>query len=264
MYTFQSLPSINLDTASCSELGPAWGGTAYSDAVSRLYVIREGRAWLRHRGRTVWLEPGYLYVLPAFSVFDYGADELFSQYWIHFTASLPGLQNYFDLFDLEDSIEIDDGPGIITTMDRLIELAESGSLPARMEAAGHILTLIAPFCTEERMLRPGGDLDRVQDVLTFIEESVGRRIEISRLAEKAGLERSYFSRLFSRCMGISPSEYVQRRKIEEARQLLLSTSKTVREIGLNLGFSDEFHFSKVFKKWTGLSPGIYRRQAARP
>jgi len=72
------------------------------------------------------------------------------------------------------------------------------------------------------------------------------------------LERTYFSRLFLNHMGIKPSDYIMRRRIERAKQRLWTTEEPLRAIAESLGFSDAFHLSKSFKRIAGMSPRDFR------
>ena len=103
-------------------------------------------------------------------------------------------------------------------------------------------------------------LTRFQTVLDYIRRHLRDPLTIQQLAEIADLNPTYFSNLFSRYMGISPVQYVNKRRIEEAQKLLLSTDQTLYQIASAVGFSDEYYFSRVFKKIVGLAPAHYRRQ----
>ena len=72
------------------------------------------------------------------------------------------------------------------------------------------------------------------------------------------ISSSYISTLFKKTMGISINEYVHEVKINRAKILLKTTSKTMIEIAQQLGYSDSSHFSKKFKEKAGLSPISYR------
>lgn len=72
--------------------------------------------------------------------------------------------------------------------------------------------------------------------------------------------RSYMSREFNRCMGMSVKEYLTELRIEDAKFMLTGSRLTVTEISLCTGFSDPSYFSSIFKKHTGTSPREYRKQ----
>jgi AraC-like DNA-binding protein len=79
------------------------------------------------------------------------------------------------------------------------------------------------------------------------------------LAELAGLSAGYFLRAFRRAYGVPPMVYQGRLRVAAARTLLRSTDLGCKEIADRLGYSDEFHFSKSFRRAAGCPPGQYRR-----
>lgn len=72
------------------------------------------------------------------------------------------------------------------------------------------------------------------------------------------MNANYLSELFKKEVGISTSEYIQSEKIEEAKKLLAFTNYFLLNISLWLNFHDQSHFTRVFKKITGLTPKQYR------
>ncbi|MDF2791515.1 MAG: hypothetical protein K0S80_4617, partial [Neobacillus sp.] len=80
------------------------------------------------------------------------------------------------------------------------------------------------------------------------------------VANLAELSHSYLSILFKKEVGISVSDYIQRVKIEEAKNLIEYTNTPLSEIGSLLNFSDQSYFTKVFKKHTGITPKQYKEK----
>jgi AraC family transcriptional regulator len=99
-------------------------------------------------------------------------------------------------------------------------------------------------------------------VLDLIEERLTDNIRLEELAAVAGISQFHFARQFKASVGVSPHEYQLRRRIERARNLLLASSEpTQTEIAHSLGFSDESHFRKHFKRIVGVTPGQFRSQS---
>ena len=80
------------------------------------------------------------------------------------------------------------------------------------------------------------------------------------MAALIGRSRSHVLKLFRRHLGISCKRYVLERQLREARELLLSTTLPVGEIGKAAGLPDPYHFSKLFRRHVGLSPREFRAQ----
>ncbi len=98
----------------------------------------------------------------------------------------------------------------------------------------------------------------LQGVIEHIHLNYHRNLTIDMLAERAHLHPNYFIRVFKRQFGTSPIQYVNRKRIEEAKWLLTSTNLLLAEIGAKVGIPDVSYLSKLFKSSTGLSPTAYR------
>ncbi len=110
-----------------------------------------------------------------------------------------------------------------------------------------------------------GDRDRryiplnLLKVLNFIEKNFNRDISLSTLAEKANLSKYYFCRFFKHYMGVTPKQYIIKRRIEEAKRLLKEEEMDISDIAFRVGFSYLNHFERQFKKYTSQSPKEYRK-----
>jgi transcriptional regulator GlxA family with amidase domain len=82
------------------------------------------------------------------------------------------------------------------------------------------------------------------------------------MIRRSGLSRRSFARRFQIATGHAPLEYVQRVRIEEAKQLLETGTGTVEQISANVGYSDTVSFRRVFKRMVGETPAAYRRRQA--
>ncbi len=101
--------------------------------------------------------------------------------------------------------------------------------------------------------------NRITDVLNVIEEDLSVSHSNDSLAKTAHLSLSRFEKLFTEKLGQSPSRYINCRRIEEACILLDHKEDSIEEIAESLGFTDRHHFSKIFKKYRGISPAAYRK-----
>lgn len=93
---------------------------------------------------------------------------------------------------------------------------------------------------------------------SYVQKHLYENISISNIAEILQLTPNYLSELFKKEVGIPISEYIQRKRVEEAKRLLVSTRHSILDISTRLNFHDQSHFTKVFKKFTGTSPKRYR------
>ncbi|MDR0623890.1 MAG: helix-turn-helix domain-containing protein [Treponema sp.] len=94
----------------------------------------------------------------------------------------------------------------------------------------------------------------------FIWENYTRKISLQEIAEASGLSAPYFSTIFKDEMGENLSNYLNRLRVEKAAAMLAETELTLNEIAAACGFEDQSWFSKIFKNFTGSSPGKYRER----
>ena len=94
----------------------------------------------------------------------------------------------------------------------------------------------------------------------YIRENLSRKITLREISKVAGLSAPYFSTIFKEEMGENLSRYINRLRVERASTMLLETNVSLSEISSECCFQDQSWFSKIFKSFTGISPGRYRNQ----
>ena len=109
----------------------------------------------------------------------------------------------------------------------------------------------------------GKDVDssnhrRMEKVADYIRTNYNQKITLEDAAKQAGLSKSWTQALFKRFYNMSPTEFQIRERIEHAKIMMANTSISICQMSNALGFSDQFYLSKVFKRYTGMSPKEYR------
>jgi transcriptional regulator GlxA family with amidase domain len=104
---------------------------------------------------------------------------------------------------------------------------------------------------------------RILEIQFQLEENCGAHYDIELLAREHGMSRRSFERRFKTATGEPPLLYLQRLRVETAKQLLESNPQSFNEITCRVGYEDSSFFRKIFRKHTGLSPQDYRRKFRR-
>ncbi|MBW4083658.1 AraC family transcriptional regulator [Paenibacillus sp. S150] len=95
--------------------------------------------------------------------------------------------------------------------------------------------------------------------IQFIEENTNKKIAVADVANHIGYNRSHLSRKFSKELGRNLSDFIKERKLEEGKDLLAFSDKSISEISAYLCFSSQSHFQKAFKEQFNITPHVFRK-----
>lgn len=101
--------------------------------------------------------------------------------------------------------------------------------------------------------------DMVSDIISYLSENHQRDVSLAELGERYKLNPRYLNRIFKGITGFPIFQYQQRIKMEKAKRLLTSSSLSVLDIALELGFESSQYLSRIFKEMTGSTPSEYRK-----
>jgi transcriptional regulator GlxA family with amidase domain len=100
---------------------------------------------------------------------------------------------------------------------------------------------------------------QIVKVTNYLEANIGVSIPIADLAQLVGVSSWHFCHAFKESFRISPHAYLMRRRVERAQGLMLATRASLSQIAVDCGLADQAHFSKLFRRYVGESPGAWRR-----
>ncbi len=103
---------------------------------------------------------------------------------------------------------------------------------------------------QSRKIKPG---------VSYLQNNYTEDFSIDRLAQACGLSTGRFRRIFSECLGMTPVEYRNKLRMQKAVELLKTGSYTVGEVAELVGISDIKYFSKLFNRYTGVTPSIVKK-----
>lgn len=104
---------------------------------------------------------------------------------------------------------------------------------------------------------PSNSKEAVEYTISYIQEHYDRKLTIKDLSAMAEIGPRQYSHIFKQMTGISPMDYVYRVRMEQAKKLLLTSGRDMLSIANQVGFRDEFYFSRRFKQQVGISPTFY-------
>lgn len=101
-------------------------------------------------------------------------------------------------------------------------------------------------------------VERVKRIIELMEGNPSRTLSLGKMAESVNLSPPYFCYLFKSITGVPPARYLKSLRMQQAATLLTTTFLSVKEIVRRVGFTDESHFVRDFKRIYGVTPSEYR------
>ncbi|MFW6288408.1 MAG: helix-turn-helix domain-containing protein [Spirochaetota bacterium] len=150
---------------------------------------------------------------------------------------------------------------LITAYERLLELASIHDTVAHVEMVSLVLHLIALVSRPEAPPESGRrEPDRVETAIARMHAQLYGRLRLSDLARECGLSDAGFRRLFRARTGSSPYRYYMALKVNAVKKELAHSALPLKAIAGQLGFTDQYHLSRVFREYTGVAPSVWRRR----
>ena len=165
--------------------------------------------------------------------------------------------------ELHDTLQANDPAMHRTAMALAAEAARGGtgsSLLIESLACQLSIYILRRHAEVQFREAPAGGLSALQRQLVddYVNAHLDENISLNDLAGALALSRYHFARGFREAMGMTPHEFVLRRRVARAQALLRRTRTPLHEIAAMCGFADQSHMTRVFKKQLGMTPGKYR------
>ena len=103
-------------------------------------------------------------------------------------------------------------------------------------------------------------LQELLPVAQYIETHYSEKISMMKMADLAGLSSTHFNRRFRQLLRVTPSHYLRSVRVQAAQRLLTTTSRTLTEISVDVGFTDQSHLTRRFREVTGMTPTAWRKR----
>lgn len=111
-----------------------------------------------------------------------------------------------------------------------------------------------------KAMRKGNMKEPVEEAKAYIERNLSKELTLEEVADKLGLNPSYFSQLFKQMTDETFVHYRTKRRMEKSKKLLAVPHYKITDISFEVGYADHPHFTKTFKKYTGVTPSEYRER----
>ncbi len=261
-----------------------WNYRQVNNYYNRILLVLDGETSVTHHGQEYLLSGGSIHLIPCYTSADYICNSAgFDTYYLHFTSRTIGgldvcrIQDYTwqreareidhsiceQLQDLNPDSQLPVADPSLNQYqlyhDKLADTYHQIPPELHLENMAYISLLLAPFLATG--IGSGTTLDegrRLHAFAAYVEENLHRPIRLEEVADILNITPNYLSDWLFKLLRIRPVEYINRRRIEEAQQLLISREQSIKEIAARLGFSSATYFARVFKDQVGLPASRYR------
>ena len=230
-----------------------------------IYCAR-GAGWCQMAGQTHSVRQGQLLVIPAGMPHVYGAAEKepWTIYWFHAVGiNVPLYLAQLQATREKPVVPVAAGMRLFSLFEDVLEDLEHGATLTHLTYAAHSLAHLMGILLRQRNEFWEGERDVRDSALKsveFMKQHLREPLSVSTLAALANLSRSHYTTVFKRATGYAPLLYLNHLRMQRAVQLLNSTKLSIKAISDELGFSDQFYFSRAFSKLHGHSPSEHRRR----
>ncbi len=187
------------------------------------------------------------------------------EHWISFNGIQPRSFKKHNILSPESAVlnfGLDEK--IIELYNKILELIESEKIGFKETIAALTYHLTAKIISLEKSKKYGNKEieESIQKAKALMMDRIDQQIDFKELANEIGVGYSWFRRMFKRYNGLAPTQYFLQLKINKAKDLLLNSSMSIKEISVITGFESQYYFSKFFKNRIGMSP-IQQRKYSR-
>ena len=256
--------SVRLERANLLTCDGNWKGDHTFPPFSSIGLILDGTGTIIVDHTTLHPSKGQLYLLPPRTTQTFFTDSChpYKKYYCHFNISCHGTE-LFDLIHTPLCVNAREPETAAYLFEEMIGALAAKNLTGAIKMQQCMLNLLVYFldcCPSNLLSLVKTDFDSpLNNAISYAEANLHQMITVQEMAQIAGYHPSHFTKLFQKQLGVTPAQFLVRKKTEYAIRELTATACPISEIADALGFSSQFYFCNFFKKQTGITPSEYRK-----
>lgn len=230
-----------------------------------IHMVQEGHIRFEYDGQQQLLGPGDLFCMyPGITYLYYKNQDKESLRLTWMAMDGPGMENILTLLGLsrhEPYLKNRCSPMIeehLSGLMNVLRQKDATNDAASFELRGRCYCLLGQLMISSQRQPEHRVLSWISKSLDYIRLHASEGITVQQIARLAGLNRTYFSTEFRSAVGVSPTEYIARVRMDKAKELLSQSSATVTEIAYSVGYTSLYSFTRAFKNHCHMSPTDYR------
>ena len=252
--------SFDIESGGYAHLDKTWHNEEVCVPFNRLYIMESGTAFLHNGDQEITMVPNRAYLIPAGYTLGFHCDTQATKLFFHFNVLKQDGNDIFRSLNHIESIPIQQA-----TLENMIHHYSQNTILDSLILKQMLLQIIMEFQTVCRIGIENQHTfsEHVLDTIRYIQENLSANLQVKDLADRRHISRSYLARRFRVEIGVSLNEYITDQKMMRAQWQLIQSDLSISEISRQLGFSDQFYFSRRFRQLYGVSPQRYRNRATR-
>jgi AraC-like DNA-binding protein len=224
----------------------------------QIIYVTKGRGVFEMNQKTHVIVPGtVMMIFPGIRHhykpdFDVG----WTEYWVGFKGPYADtLREQGFLSPRKPLYEVGLQNTLLAIYERIFELLQSQQPLFQIRASSLVLTLVAEVLAHERKtVQHSNSEGLVEKAKFFMEENIYREVNLNGIGGMLGVSTSHLNAVFKSYTAMTPYQYFISIKIRKAKELLEAGSLPIKEVAFRLGFDDQYYFSRLFRKKTGIAP----------
>lgn len=232
-----------------------------------LLFCQKGGGWAELNGHLRPVRQGQLLIAPPGTLGACGghSSRPWTVHWIQMTGGhAPEYLQKLALSAQQPVLWVGEDLEIRRLFTEVLVALEHGSGLANLlhaaAALGHLLSLLVLRVGKESP-ESSSAVKKVAESIIYMSEHLAEPLRVTALARMVNLSPAHFSVLFKDQAGCAPRDYLHLLRIHHACQLLRASDLNIKQIASQVGYQDQFHFSRQFKSFEGLAPTEYRNLA---
>ncbi len=245
-----------IQRAAFVSLDNKWGFATKGATFSRLYFVTKGSGFLKSGNKYITMLPGNVYLIPPNCDFSCGCERLEK---IFFHVLITTIERYDLLSSQKEILSIPFSPQISKDLKALIDSGDYFDIvKIKSILLDTIIKLRDSYKFQEAPIKRYSK--HVEEAISFIEKHISVKLKVTDISNELFLSESKLRNSFKSEMNIPIGKYIDDMIFIKAKELLSSHESTVFSVSNELGFCDQFYFSRRFKDKTGITPSEYKKQ----
>ena len=246
--------NLGIHRAAFVRLDNRWNFTTRGSVFSRLYFIMRGEGFIKTKNQEITLKEGNVYFIPPNCKFTCGCEYMEKTF---FHISLPTVEKYDFFLGIDKIYAL---PYSVEKQEFIRSLLKTDNYLDIIKIKLLLFEVLVDFC--KNLPKETGKIKKytplTSKIISYIDENLSIKLTVEDIARALFLSESKIRNSFKEEIGIPVGKYIDDMVFIKARQMLTDSTKSIATVSSELGFCDQFYFSRRFKEKFGRTPSNFK------